>query len=85
MTVFEVAREALFKETGTIGTADRNRITAVLQRLGWVRGKRTDKKGTRVWVRAADAAADALAPLTHDSYGAQRARAHIGLDGNAGQ
>jgi predicted P-loop ATPase len=85
VTVFEVAREALFKDTGTIGTADRNRITAVLQRLGWVRGKRTDKKGTRVWVKAADAGADALAPLTHDSHGALRARAHIGLDGNAGQ
>lgn len=39
VTVFEVARGALFKETGTIGTADRNRITAVLQRLGWMRGK----------------------------------------------
>ena len=77
LTIFEVAREALFKDTGTIGTADRNRITAVLQRLGWVRGKRTDKKGTRVWVKAADAAADALTPLTHRlSWSTTRARAY---------
>lgn len=56
VTVFGVAQGALSKEKGAIGTADRNRITAILQRLAWVRGKRTDKKGTRVWARAADAA-----------------------------
>jgi hypothetical protein len=85
VTVFEVAREALGKDMGTIGTGDRNRITAVLQHLGWARGKRTDKRGTRFWVKAVDAPADALTPLTQESHGAQRARAHIGLSGNAGQ
>jgi predicted P-loop ATPase len=59
VTVFEVARGALSKDTGSIGTADRNRITAILQRLGWMRGKRS--AGARAWVKAADGVTD----MTH--------------------
>jgi hypothetical protein len=41
VTVHKVATDALGKDTGHIGTADRNRITGILERLGWTRGKRT--------------------------------------------
>jgi predicted P-loop ATPase len=43
VTVLEVAKEALHIETPRIGTADQRRIAAVLERLGWQRGK--DWKG----------------------------------------
>jgi predicted P-loop ATPase len=49
-TVFEVARKALFFDAARIGTADQHRITDVLQRLGWCRGKRQAGTGTRWWV-----------------------------------
>ena len=55
-TVLEVARDGLYIELPRIGTADQRRITAVLERLGWVRGKRG---GTaRWWVPAG---------MTHDA------------------
>jgi predicted P-loop ATPase len=40
VTIYQLAREALFIDTGKIGTADQRRIAAVLERSGWVRGKR---------------------------------------------
>lgn len=40
VTVSEVATQALYIETGRIGTADQRRITACLARLGWSPGKR---------------------------------------------
>ena len=39
ITVYEVAFEALHFETQRIGTADQRRIGAILQRLGWQRGR----------------------------------------------
>ena len=39
VTVWQVAREALHLETARIATADQRRITAILERLGWRRGK----------------------------------------------
>jgi len=39
VTVWQIAREALHLETARIGTADQRRITAILERLGWRRGK----------------------------------------------
>lgn len=53
VTVIEVAREAVMLDMPKIGTADQRRITAVLERLGWVRGKRTEDG--RPWIRRADA------------------------------
>ena len=48
-TITEVARDALGLVTARIGKADQNRISAALENLGWVRGKR---EGTaRPWVR----------------------------------
>ncbi len=35
-TVMEVAREGLFLDVPKIGTADQRRITAIMERLGWV-------------------------------------------------
>jgi hypothetical protein len=49
ITVYQLARDALFIETPRIGTNDRNRITAVLQHLGWKRGKRSTTG--RPWIR----------------------------------
>lgn len=43
-----IAKEALLIETSNIGTAVRNRITNILERLGWTRGKRTSKARTFV-------------------------------------
>jgi Virulence-associated protein E len=48
--VGEVARGALEIETPRIGRAEQNRITAALERLGWVRGKK-DSKGNIPWRR----------------------------------
>lgn len=48
-TVGDVAREALHFETLKIGTADQRRITSIMERLGWVRGK-MDWQGKRWWV-----------------------------------
>jgi predicted P-loop ATPase len=50
-TVLAVAKGALdFVKIDRMGKADANRITAILTRLGWVRGKRQGK--ARPWVRA---------------------------------
>ena len=46
--VGEVARMALDMETARIGTQDTNRITAVLETLGWQRLKK-DYRGNRWW------------------------------------
>jgi len=48
-TILEVAWKALHFETPRIGTADQNRIRAVLERLGWRRGPRAHG-GVRAWV-----------------------------------
>jgi Virulence-associated protein E len=45
-TVLEIAKHSLEIELPRIGTADQRRITAALERLGWVRGKRA---GTARW------------------------------------
>lgn len=47
VTVLLVARQALGIETPKIGRADQNRITAAMERLGWVRGKQGN--GIRPW------------------------------------
>ena len=39
VTVYQVAFEALKFDTPRIGTADQRRITAILERLGWRRGR----------------------------------------------
>jgi predicted P-loop ATPase len=52
-TVLEVAKEALFIETPKLGTTEQRRISGILERLGWVRGKRTP--AARPWVRGHDA------------------------------
>jgi hypothetical protein len=41
-TVLLVAREALHIERPRIATTDQRRITAVLERNGWVRGERME-------------------------------------------
>jgi predicted P-loop ATPase len=51
VTIGEVAREALHIETPRIGTAEQRRIAAVLDNLGWKRGKR-EYTGKRWWVKA---------------------------------
>jgi predicted P-loop ATPase len=51
VTISQVARDALHIETPRIGTAEQRRIAAVLENLGWKRGKR-DHTGTRWWVKA---------------------------------
>ncbi len=52
-TVLEVARQGLFVETPKLGTADQRRIVAILERLGWIRGKRTATG--RPWIPGAGA------------------------------
>jgi predicted P-loop ATPase len=58
-TVIDVARHALFMDTPKVGTTEQRRITAVMERIGWIRGTRT-KKG-RPWVRSDQAAANGKA------------------------
>jgi predicted P-loop ATPase len=41
VTILEVARGALSMETQKIGTQEQRRIAAALERLGWVRGRKT--------------------------------------------
>jgi Virulence-associated protein E/Toprim domain len=53
VTVFGLAKAALNFETARVGTADRNRITAILEHLGWERAPRGDAKGSRLWVKSA--------------------------------
>ncbi len=48
VTVHEVAKEALYIETPKLGTAEQRRITAILERVGWRRGART--QSARPWV-----------------------------------
>ena len=48
VTVLEVAQTALGMDTHKLGTADQRRVTAIMERLGWRRGKR-DYKGNRWW------------------------------------
>ena len=50
VTVLEVAQTGIGMMTAKIGTADQRRITAILERLGWERGKK-DRVGNRWWVR----------------------------------
>lgn len=48
ITIAEIAKNALRIDTSKLGTADQRRIGAALERLNWVRGKRT---GTaRPWI-----------------------------------
>jgi predicted P-loop ATPase len=53
VTVLEVARGALAMEAQKLGTGEQRRISSILERLGWVRGKRT--LDARPWVRGHDA------------------------------
>jgi predicted P-loop ATPase len=48
-TVFKLAREAVNLETQRMSTTDRNRVTGILESLGWKRGTRV--QGIRWWVR----------------------------------
>ena len=48
-TIFEVAQDALKFDTHEIGTTDQRRISAILEGLGWGRGKRQAAK--RWWIR----------------------------------
>ena len=74
VTVFDVITGACGKPKADIGTQDRNRVTAILQHLGWKRGEREPGTGKRYWVpRVTD-------PVTRDacdalSHRGQRARA----------
>jgi predicted P-loop ATPase len=52
ITIGELARLALLIETPRIGTAEQRRIAAVLETLGWKRGKREAETGKRYWERA---------------------------------
>jgi predicted P-loop ATPase len=47
-TVLDIAQRGLSIDTPKLGTRDQRRITAALERLGWVRGERTN--GGRPWV-----------------------------------
>lgn len=53
VTLLEVARSALHIETAKLGTADQRRVAAVLERLGWERGKRDGTAGERSWLKGA--------------------------------
>jgi predicted P-loop ATPase len=74
VTVFDVITGAVGKPKSEIGTADRSRVTAILQHLGWTRGRREPETGKRYWVRR-DAPRDGVTNVTHLSIGGQRARA----------
>ena len=45
VTVLEVARRPSSIETAKLGTADQRRVTAILDRLGWERGKTRQQGG----------------------------------------
>jgi predicted P-loop ATPase len=47
--VLDVARNAIGMDTHKLGTADQRRITAILERLRWERGKR-GSNGERWWI-----------------------------------
>jgi predicted P-loop ATPase len=47
-TVSDIAQHALFIETPRVSTTDRNRITAILEALGWRRGPRSGSR--RPWI-----------------------------------
>jgi predicted P-loop ATPase len=49
VTVLEVAKTGVGMETPKLGTADQRRIIAIMERLGWERGKK-DWKGRIRWV-----------------------------------
>jgi predicted P-loop ATPase len=49
VTVLEVARVALSIDTPRLGTADQRRVTNILERLKWERGRRGNE-GERYWV-----------------------------------
>lgn len=51
--VGEVARDALSITTGRVGRAEQNRITAILERLGWERQVK-DSQGNKPWKRGRD-------------------------------
>jgi predicted P-loop ATPase len=53
ITISEVAEKALGLGLAVLGTSQQRRISACLERLGWVRGART--LGRRPWVRRHDA------------------------------
>jgi predicted P-loop ATPase len=50
VTIGQVAQQALFIETGRIGTAEQRRIAAALEQLGWKRRPK-DWQGNRFWER----------------------------------
>ncbi len=54
LTVLDVATEALSLERGRVGTSEQRRISSVLERLGWTRGKR-GRLGQRYWEPPTDA------------------------------
>ena len=47
----QVGREALGLETPRLGTAEQRRIAAALDRLGWARQEKKDRRGNRWWAR----------------------------------
>ena len=57
VVVKEVAQGALGMEAKRIGTADNRRLTAIMERLGWQRGKK-DWRGNIAWTNTASGAPD---------------------------
>jgi predicted P-loop ATPase len=50
VTIYELAKNVLFFDTSRMGTSDQRRITAILERNGWVRGKKHAKTKRQVFV-----------------------------------
>jgi predicted P-loop ATPase len=50
VTIIDIAKNALYIDTAKVGTSDQRRISAILQRLGWVRGA-LNGKGRLEWLR----------------------------------